>query len=154
MRNTSTCVEKTRFQELTVNIRRKHLHVCGENLLRRLSCAELYETPPRVWRKLRHSAQRDAHAGNTSTCVEKTFFRFWRARRLEKHLHVCGENAFLILFFVLSIETPPRVWRKRDVPVEERCAVRNTSTCVEKTKEHTSNLYGQRKHLHVCGENG
>ena len=152
-RNTSTCVEKTFFSfSLIINIR-KHLHVCGENSLRKEQHCTIAETPPRVWRKHRPPHLLHLLAGNTSTCVEKTFYTFFKTTDSKKHLHVCGENTVILFIGCHSMETPPRVWRKLCDNLTRRISSRNTSTCVEKTHSATCWLSVRQKHLHVCGEN-
>ena len=72
VRNTSTYVEKTSACCLRIAVRRKHLHVCGEN---RIDYDDLFnevETPPRMWRKLKRIVGHSNSSGNTSTYVEKT----------------------------------------------------------------------------------
>ena len=90
---------------------------------------------------------------NTSTCVEKTPPSQGKQFLSKKHLHVCGENCHPDARRVHRIETPPRVWRKRNVDAKEDVEKRNTSTCVEKTCLSMYVRTVSQKHLHVCGEN-
>jgi len=92
VRNTSTCVEKTPFDEdLTINDK-KHLHMRGENeKLRGLNIGQ-QETPPHAWRKPPRTRSTANLSRNTSTCVEKTKKRTSLDDRQKKHLHMRGEN--------------------------------------------------------------
>ena len=51
-RNTSTYVEKTDLLASEQSASKKHLHVCGENLIELSMTVTPTETPPRMWRKL------------------------------------------------------------------------------------------------------
>ena len=97
---------------------------------------------------------RAINARNTSTCVEKTVTVCDTVAVLEKHLHVRGENNPAHKKWIESAETPPRAWRKLLQRRSTSAAVRNTSTCVEKTGYCIHIRYVYRKHLHVRGENG
>ena len=54
---------------------------------------------------------------------------------------------------MLSVETPPRMWRKLRVDVDNLIQAGNTSTYVEKTLNEIEIERKVKKHLHVCGEN-
>ena len=111
------------------------------------------ETPPRMWRKHRQSPSLRDFLRNTSTYVEKTLALFSVSLVKEKHLHVCGENSYPSRCDGKTLETPPRMWRKRR-KVSDICRrVRNTSTYVEKTNTLMLSVLRVWKHLHVCGEN-
>ena len=51
--NTSTYVEKTAALQVRAPAKRKHLHVCGENVAPQFLAMGKRETPPRMWRKHR-----------------------------------------------------------------------------------------------------
>ena len=132
-RNTSTCVEKTRYLHHICEEPWKHLHVCGENGSSTSRQKVTKETPPRVWRKPLFAFTLNALVRNTSTCVEKTFAGSILNRLIRKHLHVCGENDTSTSPHFSGQETPPRVWRKLLQMQILLKIFRNTSTCVEKT---------------------
>ena len=131
--NTSTYVEKTVWCKKHPKRNGKHLHVCGENLRPLPLKYPLMETPPRMWRKLQGDFSKRKIFGNTSTYVEKTKFPNFFVSQSQKHLHVCGENAFVQIVKDRFLETPPRMWRKRGGRKIHQCGI--------------------VKHLHVCGEN-
>ena len=92
VRNTSTDVEKTISDPLSVVFDRKHLHGRGEDskLLQLLNL--LQETPPRTWRRLHRFPVIPDQTGNTSTDVEKTLLWVLDLVLLWKHLHGRGED--------------------------------------------------------------
>ncbi len=90
--NTPTCVGKT-ASDSTIKARlEKHPHVCGEDQrnLTRIKCR--WETPPRVWGRLRLVNRATWHTRNTPTCVGKTRINRHCTRCTRKHPHVCGED--------------------------------------------------------------
>ena len=91
--------------------------------------------------------------GNTSTYVEKTLSLNSFQLSIKKHLHVCGENCFVIGFKTHFWETPPRMWRKLLRNWVQDSLLGNTSTYVEKTVWCKKHPKRNGKHLHVCGEN-
>ena len=111
------------------------------------------ETPPRMWRKRYHFASSAHVFGNTSTYVEKTVHEASFYRSNWKHLHVCGENVKDKKGESVTLETPPRMWRKLGFLITFGNHFRNTSTYVEKTNSRIPNCILPQKHLHVCGEN-
>ncbi len=64
-----------------------------------------------------------------------------------------GENASLLSWRATSRETPPHAWRKQDMKKNAPETIRNTSTCVEKTKYEADFSGLGQKHLHMRGEN-
>ncbi len=91
-RNTPTCVGKTSKVGKWYIVAKKHPHVRGEDVLR-LSCTVFgWETPPRAWGRLFTDAATCIWAGNTPTCVGKTFALFLLLSQPQKHPHVRGED--------------------------------------------------------------
>ncbi len=92
LRNISTYVEKTEDGKFYTLDGKKHLHICGENLLMMLMPRPVVETSPHMWRKLRIHAVTKLSERNISTYVEKTTATFALFVNRQKHLHICGEN--------------------------------------------------------------
>ena len=70
--NTPTCVGKTMTWCTPTSSRRKHPHVRGEDLHRRLYGFDNVETPPRAWGRPFAQVSSEKFGGNTPTCVGKT----------------------------------------------------------------------------------
>ena len=70
----------------------KHLHIRGENVVKREKSEADKETPPHTWRKFWIGACVVSFFGNTSTYVEKILRQGQEKPRAEKHLHIRGEN--------------------------------------------------------------
>ena len=131
--NTSTDVEKTLSFTTKATRPEKHLHGRGEDSSSSLASSAALETPPRTWR--RPSSKRLAKdiLRNTSTDVEKTEADGFGLIGGEKHLHGRGEDQNATALVVELGETPPRTWRRPFCIGDDCCAMRNTSTDVEKT---------------------
>ena len=69
--------------------------------------------------------------------MEKTLPKGKSGDKKWKHLHMRGENATLRLNVAIQRETSPHAWRKLDCASLYADALRNISTCVEKT-DYTS----------------
>ncbi len=72
VRNTSAYAEKTDVKERTINLKRKHLRVRGENPEQTTTKVFSAETPPRTRRKLVSICEQEQSNGNTSAYAEKT----------------------------------------------------------------------------------
>ena len=131
---------------------KKHLHVRGEDHISEWALSPAEETPPRTWRRLRNTDACARSSGNTSTYVEKTFARWSYRVRLQKHLHVRGEDPLITSISAPNAETPPRTWRRPTYVFPEVVFFGNTSTYVEKTLNFLKLILFQQKHLHVRGE--
>ena len=98
------------------------------------------ETPPRTWRRRGIKAAGRLASGNTSTDVEKTPSRLPLTIGVEKHLHGRGEDCMNASLTAMTLETPPRTWRRlRDENLQDSFN-RNTSTDVEKTARFSVRL--------------
>ena len=153
MRNTYTHVEKTEKTANKNDTRKKHLHARGENELKCELESWNLETPPRTWRKRFLVRYHIAGMGNTSTHVEKTFWRIVQRAFRQKHLHTRGENVIAIPIVCALLETPPHTWRKLVFRVQVHADDGNTSTHVEKTLSCIRQPSLPKKHLHTRGEN-
>ncbi len=133
-RNTPTCVGKT-ASRVNRNVPRwKHPHVRGEDTLSPLVSYWLAETPPRAWGRLTLQGSRTNEERNTPTCVGKTFRLARKNTWSWKHPHVRGEDTDRRGWSRPPSETPPRAWGRRMPEQTSRDAVRNTPTCVGKTR--------------------
>ena len=91
-------------------ISEKHPHVRGEDAIYEGLAANQMETPPRAWGRPFSSIGANQTAGNTPTCVGKTYFRSSMYSKSEKHPHVRGEDVILRSQRGFVLETPPRAW--------------------------------------------
>ena len=110
VRNTPTCVGKTRRKKPRQQRMRKHPHMRGEDVLAQISKTAGLETPPHAWGR-----QADAFAvasgfRNTPTCVGKTHRLGDDARKHWKHPHMRGEDVLPAPRPRQSAETPPHAW--------------------------------------------
>ena len=110
----------------------KHPHVRGEDNSIWSGSRLRAETPPRAWGRLRRSAYRWRHQGNTPTCV--------------------GKTAPDLLEALEYLETPPRAWGRHYYREVQDAGHGNTPTCVGKTADSLQVIMPQRKHPHVRGE--
>jgi len=92
-RNTPTCVGKTTANWAAMDEVEKHPHVCGEDLYKRQLPRLTRETPPRVWGRHPSAGLGRSDKRNTPTCVGKTQDKPLRNAAIQKHPHVCGEDA-------------------------------------------------------------
>src|SRR5690606_6230859 len=144
--------EKTTSRPMAAPTAWKHLHVRGEDWRWWWHARPLAETPPRAWRRQPEQKTKLQIHRHTSTRVAQTNYAANLQPRPRKYLHVRGEDNRNRRRNFQFTETPPRAWRRRT-----RCAIwnhsqRNTSTCVEKTRQKRSFRPGSGKHLHVRGE--
>ena len=72
---------------------------------------------------------------------------------IRKHLHIRGENNVSAATPNAAKETPPHTWRKWLTSSLTLSKNGNTSTYVEKIRSLSQSLGGERKHLHIRGEN-
>ncbi len=152
VRNTPTCVGKTRPVGLVWFSPEKHPHVRGEDARSEDARACSPETPPRAWGRHVHRFGGLAHKGNTPTCVGKTaFFRVLVPSR-QKHPHVRGEDLVHFIQRYIPEETPPRAWGRLSMTPSMRKKLRNTPTCVGKTQMSIATYLNTGKHPHVRGE--
>ena len=91
-RNTSTYVEKIGSLHVNFTIRKKHLHIRGENHIGHGMISVHPETPPHTWRKFVIWRCNRNLERNTSTYVEKITAIKEAQSKEEKHLHIRGEN--------------------------------------------------------------
>ena len=124
----------------------------GEDSLAWAGCAPDRETPPRAWGRRLHRGPKCKHPGNTPTCVGKTQKKAANIIAKGKHPHVRGEDIKQFLAGVTAIETPPRAWGRLGLPSLADFPLRNTPTCVGKTKARRAHGDTWWKHPHVRGE--
>ena len=150
--NTPTCVGKTHQCQLCAGARQKHPHVRGEDRPRLAGAYRVGETPPRAWGRRAGAACPALPAGNTPTCVGKTFAVALHGLGQGKHPHVRGEDPAMIHASAGNAETPPRAWGRQMLARCWRLTSRNTPTCVGKTRGSLPRLPRGEKHPHVRGE--
>ena len=151
-RNTPTCVGKTVRPRYRKVCAWKHPHVRGEDAAPELLVALKSETPPRAWGRLPFVLQLGKSNRNTPTCVGKTPKRRCRSGRCGKHPHVRGEDVLPIAGLPAITETPPRAWGRLNVQHSSVHTLRNTPTCVGKTRDGATIVSMNGKHPHVRGE--
>ena len=151
-RNTPTCVGKTDSRVKLEFTLEKHPHVRGEDISKKSIDDTHRETPPRAWgRHMDGDASLDDWR-NTPTCVGKTRHSSSRGGKHWKHPHVRGEDISKKSIDDTHRETPPRAWGRHmdgDASLDDW---RNTPTCVGKTFYQSQELFFNKKHPHVRGE--
>ena len=152
MRNTPTCVGKTRGCRATADLRQKHPHVRGEDGPVTWMLARCKETPPRAWGRPVVGAVPTRTDGNTPTCVGKTEVGDSCTVSAEKHPHVRGEDHHHGRKAKARAETPPRAWGRLTSGHQAGRANGNTPTCVGKTAAQLRWDTPAQKHPHVRGE--
>ena len=150
--NTPTCVGKTIFFFSAASFFQKHPHVRGEDRFTLCQPKPTAETPPRAWgRRIQHGAC-VLGAGNTPTCVGKTWAPASACSGPRKHPHVRGEDAVTSPPAWSKSETPPRAWGRPGCLRRMIASLRNTPTCVGKTRTPRIGHTVVGKHPHVRGE--
>ena len=120
VRNTPTCVGKTKPLKNGAKIKRKHPHVRGEDPPTATALRTSKETPPRAWGRQAAQTPPPAGGGNTPTCVGKTKHLHLRGEFTRKHPHVRGEDLPAAGAPPPERETPPRAWGRHQHIVKER----------------------------------
>ena len=105
-------MEKIEVLRHRLQLYKKHLHVRGEDRAIGAGIQPAEETPPRAWRRLKHSNYDNECLRNTSTCVEKINNIAQGLSMIRKHLHVRGEDQKEGKNYDTVRETPPRAWRR------------------------------------------
>ena len=131
-RNTPTCVGKTfkRTPEKAVAL----------------------ETPPHAWGRHVVNEFFWIIPGNTPTCVGKTSIAVKLIADFGKHPHMRGEDAHPPAPCMRSTETPPHAWGRHSSQNSPPRRLRNTPTCVGKTRLSNLLQRKERKHPHMRGE--
>ncbi len=70
----------------------------------------------------------------------------------QKHPHACGEDSFVMMLEVKTVETPPRMWGRHMAQVAKVSHKGNTPTHVGKTPGYGVQPLQNEKHPHACGE--
>ena len=110
------------------------------------------ETPPRAWGRRAIFSAIPFGERNTPTCVGKTAEEWEEECLQRKHPHVRGEDRTSNSCTEKHMETPPRAWGRHmdgDASLDDW---RNTPTCVGKTFYQSQELFFNKKHPHVRGE--
>ena len=150
--NTPTCVGKTLQSLRSTDTSQKHPHVRGEDSAKHRTRLPSRETPPRAWGRRKDGLEAIQKIGNTPTCVGKTLILMQQRPQLRKHPHVRGEDSKRRQVLMTKTETPPRAWGRHTIRNTHLARLRNTPTCVGKTRT-AKNRKGQAwKHPHVRGE--
>ncbi len=134
VRNTPTCVGKTHASTPFGAHLQKHPHVRGEDLRHQPKQIWPGETPPRAWGRRIDFFTSSSPSRNTPTCVGKTITHFPASSLTGKHPHVRGEDRRARRYCHPPAETPPRAWGRRGLEEDEWENIRNTPTCVGKTR--------------------
>ena len=82
----------------------------------------------------------------------KTYRSFTLNTKLRKHPHTRGEDPLALVVILLSMETPPHAWGRRDLNEHNIKAFGNTPTRVGKTHQQGISENDQEKHPHTRGE--
>src|SRR5690606_35093735 len=101
-----------------------HPHACGEDAASLQGKVQEYGSPPRVWGRLAPQPGRCRRPRFTPTRVGKTISRLPVAPAQSVHPHACGEDVLRVVVYVMHHGSPPRVWGRRAVPVQEIVQVR------------------------------
>ena len=112
-RNTPTQVGKTSRGFSVTEHKGKHPHACGEDFARCCCLWCIWETPPRMWGRLELVDPLGLGIGNTPTHVGKTWWIITPKQLYKKYPHACGEDCNLKSLRYWPIETPPRMWGRR-----------------------------------------
>ena len=152
LRNTPTCVGKTKPCPYRTIPRWKHPHMRGEDPELLGGFSAYTETPPHAWGRLYRCASAHRRSGNTPTCVGKTRARDKRQKSTQKHPHMRGEDQGKLPFFLFFSETPPHAWGRPAAGQDRRAVHGNTPTCVGKTGNNVSEPVHEWKHPHMRGE--
>ncbi len=150
--NTPTPVGKTHRENCRGASGWKHPHACGEDLSFTNRREYLGETPPRLWGRQRGRCHGGISRGNTPTPVGKTFPIQYATPFIQKHPHACGEDARPLGPGIPGLETPPRLWGRRQPCTYRVSIMGNTPTPVGKTSLSRLRRHDGRKHPHACGE--
>ena len=150
--NTPTCVGKTVLHFRGFFIIQKHPHVRGEDSEAGAGGKDDQETPPRAWGRPQTRQDCPISQGNTPTCVGKTVTDTTREATGRKHPHVRGEDCILFWDAAYPKETPPRTWGRPCFSTTRAQRLRNTPTCVGKTRHPRKAGMCRQKHPHVRGE--
>lgn len=125
---------KTEQMSARAQKRGKQPHVRGEDFLCLPPRKPAMETPPRVWGRHLLAHTPDGSGGNTPTCVGKTGKDPRCLRYTKKHPHVRGEDGECRPRHRAPGETPPRAWGRPGKKYMRSPGLRNTPTCVGKTR--------------------
>ena len=150
--NTPTCVGKTPRKIQSLDGRRKHPHMRGEDAITSAHVPVWEETPPHAWGRLRLKCPDLASIRNTPTCVGKTKRIVRHDKVIWKHPHMRGEDSSRLQGKHCKAETPPHAWGRQRFSKQTGRKVRNTPTCVGKTAARAVVNRAVRKHPHMRGE--
>ena len=104
----------------------------GEDIIRYVTFAYFWETPPHAWGRHTPCLSRDFLNGNTPTCV--------------------GKTPATTLAAVVVLETPPHAWGRPSKFKFFQNGQGNTPTCVGKTYADSASPPNVKKHPHMRGE--
>ena len=113
VRNTPTCVGKTRRKDFIGIYEWKHPHMRGEDSWAREDALPQAETPPHAWGRQKRVFGFIAAGRNTPTCVGKTATLSGMNRDAQKHPHMRGEDLPSLKRQRKRLETPPHAWGRR-----------------------------------------
>ena len=148
----STCVETAGSLCSHAPLRPVHLHVCGDSKVGNYFKAGDGGSSPRVWRQRSVSCFLAIICRFISTCVETAGEFELRTRRLQVHLHVCGDSVRFQMIIFNKHGSSPRVWRQLFAMRYNWAWLRFISTCVETAHGGEAHTTSKPVHLHVCGD--
>ena len=152
LRNTPTCVGKTKPCPYRTIPRWKHPHMRGEDPELLGGFSAYTETPPHAWGRPETLNAAGIKGRNTPTCVGKTLRKLHTTGVLKKHPHMRGEDLHLPYGAARLPETPPHAWARRCLLTSLLRRDGNTPTCVGKTSLPGLKTGAIRKHPHMRGE--
>ena len=150
--NTPTCVGKTDSSQTLRPLRQKHPHMRGEDPPQNSKLGWTAETPPHAWGRRYNERPRARLGRNTPTCVGKTKRIVRHDKVIWKHPHMRGEDSSRLQGKHCKAETPPHAWGRQRFSKQTGRKVRNTPTCVGKTRVRSICVSSARKHPHMRGE--
>ncbi len=106
-----------------------------------------------MWGELYANIFKESRSRTIPTCVGRTSVSQQIAPRNSDHPHVCGENAYKIVSYLVQGGPSPRVWGELLPVFVGRLDLRTIPTCVGRTASFHLHCKLNPDHPHVCGEN-
>ena len=130
-----------------------HSHVCGINSSIGIIHDCISESFPRMWDQPKQIRCACLYIRIIPTYVGSTPPRSSTPSSSPNHSHVCGINASMGLFSVLSNESFPRMWDQRKHLLINCLVLRIIPTYVGSTRTNHPRNCRDTNHSHVCGIN-
>ena len=124
----------------------------GEDFRITRTAASVTETPPHARGRLSDLPLRAIGLRNTPACAGKTFSRSARSFAFWKHPRMRGEDQLIHLGRLVVVETPPHARGRPSLYLTCPAAIGNTPACAGKTKPEKIDLFSEKKHPRMRGE--